>query len=209
MKYLDIPDAHVGIQQLLPSNLTETYYRDLFTEISGYLGSTQIFVFGKWTPIPRQQAGFGDPNTTYKYSGAVVSAADWSDKTKFPTLHKIKALVESAIGQTTNFVLINLYRDGKDSIGWHSDDEKDLGTKPTIASFTLGATRDFQLRPKPATKKRAETNKQPIPTDRTIPLQAGTLLTMEHPTNANYFHCVPRRLRVKKPRLNLTFRIVQ
>ena len=108
----------------------------------------------------------------------------------------IKTQVEQATGYQFNACLANLYRDGNDTVGWHSDDEPELGEQPVIASVSLGAERDFQLKHKSLSEKL------------TIPLKSGSLLTMSGETQNAWQHCLPRTKRVKSPRINLTFRRV-
>ena len=91
--------------------------------------------------IPRNQAAYGDEGISYKYSGVTVTAKEWT-----PTLREIRGKVESATGKRFNFVLVNRYKDGRDYVGEHKDDEKDLEESYPIASVTLGATRDFYFK---------------------------------------------------------------
>lgn len=152
---------------------------------------------GRMVPIPRQQAGYGDPGTAYAFSGGEVVARPWS-----PVLVELRTLLHERTGFESNFVLVNHYRDGSDSIGWHADDERDLGEAPRILSLTLGACRDFQFRRRGEAARAYETI--------TVPLASGSLLSMAHPTNVNWKHQLPRR-GGKRPgrvgsRLNLTWR---
>jgi alkylated DNA repair dioxygenase AlkB len=126
-----------------------------------------------------------------------VPARPWT-----PTLARLRDLVRERAEFAANFVLVNGYRDGRDCIGWHSDDEADLGPAPEILSLSLGAPRDFQFRRRDAAASRLETV--------TLALQPGSLLVMRDPTNQRWQHQVPRRggrhpERVG-PRLNLTWR---
>ncbi|MBW2240436.1 MAG: alpha-ketoglutarate-dependent dioxygenase AlkB [Deltaproteobacteria bacterium] len=152
---------------------------------------------GRMVAIPRRQAGYGDPGTAYAFSGGEVAARPWS-----PTLAEVRALLRERIGFESNYVLVNHYRDGGDCMGWHSDDERDLGEAPRILSLSLGACRDFQFRRRGEAARDFETI--------TLPLASGSLLTLRHPTNANWKHQLPRR-GGKRPtrvggRLNLTWR---
>jgi alkylated DNA repair dioxygenase AlkB len=92
-------------------------------------------------------------------------------------------------------VLANLYRDGNDSMGWHADDEPELGDEPVIASVSLGAERDFTLRRR---DRRGQTVAMPLP--------HGSLLLMAGPTQRHWQHALPKRRRMREPRINLTFR---
>lgn len=145
----------------------------------------------EWLPMKRLQTARGEPGTGYRYSGTRIYAKPWT-----PTLSGLRSRLRAATGEDPNFVLINLYRSGCDSISWHRDDERDLVKPTTILSLSLGARRDFQLSP-------ARDGVQRI---FTIPLESGDLLLMRHPTNQLFKHQVPARRLVAEPRLNLTWR---
>ncbi|MCP3982757.1 MAG: alpha-ketoglutarate-dependent dioxygenase AlkB [bacterium] len=154
---------------------------------------------GRMVEIPRRQAGYGDPGTSYAFSGGVVAGRPWT-----PTLGELREHLYERTGYSSNYVLVNYYRNGADCIGWHADDERDLGEAPQILLLSLGATRDFQFRRRGEAARDFETI--------TIPLVSGSLLTMRHPTNANWKHQLPRRggkrpMRVGE-RLSLTWRRV-
>jgi alkylated DNA repair dioxygenase AlkB len=112
-------------------------------------------------------------------------------------LHELRRLVSKAAGCNFNSVLVNLYRDGNDSMGWHSDNEPELGAAPVIASISLGATRDFHVR-----SRRGAGDVQ------SIPLTHGSLLVMHGSSQSEWQHALPRRKRVTEPRINLTFRLI-
>jgi alkylated DNA repair dioxygenase AlkB len=114
-------------------------------------------------------------------------------------IRELKAKVEGACGRPFNSVLLNLYRNGVDSMGWHSDDERELGERPVIASVSLGATRRFRLRH----KKR--TDVEPVVVD----LEHGSLLIMRGETQRFWKHQLPKTRKVSESRLNLTFRSVR
>jgi alkylated DNA repair dioxygenase AlkB len=120
-----------------------------------------------------------------------MTAENWT-----ATLIEIKRQIESVSGEKFNSVLINLYRDGQDSNGWHADDEPELGEAPVIASLSLGATRDFDLR-----------LKQDHTTKARLALQHGSLLIMRGSTQQYWQHQIPKRSQVGA-RVNLTFRTV-
>lgn len=153
----------------------------------------EVRIAGRRFPSPRLSAWYGDPGTTYRYSGLALTAAGWP-----PVLAPVRAAVEDAARTRFNSVLANLYRDGADSMGWHSDDEGELGPEPVIASVSLGAERRFVLRHR---------------RDRSVPavsltLEHGSLLTMAGATQRNWRHALPKARRVSRPRVNLTFRCV-
>ncbi len=151
-----------------------------------------IRMFGREILQPRLIAWHGDPGATYTYSGARHEPAPWT-----PPLESIRDRLLPITGPF-NSVLCNLYRDGRDRMGWHADDEPELGPSPKIASVSLGATRSFLL--KHDIRKDLETVR--------ILLASGSLLVMQGPTQRCWKHAVPGTLRPVGPRLNLTFRNV-
>jgi alkylated DNA repair dioxygenase AlkB len=154
----------------------------------------KIRLYGKVIPLPRLTAWFGDAGKTYMYSGITVEPEPWT-----PTLLEIKGRVEEVAEVTFNSVLLNHYRNGRDSVSWHSDDEPELGENPIIGSVSFGDVRDFQLRHK--TDKSVEVKK--------IPLPDGSYLEMGGSTQHHWEHQIPKRSRKIGPRINLTFRIIK
>lgn len=152
----------------------------------------RIRIFGREIDSPRLSCWIGDPGASYTYSRTRFEPHPWS-----PALADLRARVEAATGCGFNSVLANLYRDGADGMGWHADDEPELGPAPSIASISLGAPRRFQLRHRSDPAQRA-----------TLTLAHGSLLLMQGATQANYRHALPRTARPVAPRLNLTFRLV-
>lgn len=147
-------------------------------------------IFGRCVSIPRLEAWYGDPEAAYSYSGIAHEPNAWT-----PLLAGLRDRISAAAGVAFNSVLINRYRDGSDSNGWHSDDERELGPLPVIASLSLGATRRFVLRAKADHSVRREYR-----------LEAGSLLIMPAGTQELFSHCVPKERRCNAQRLNLTFR---
>jgi len=143
----------------------------------------------RFGPFPRLTAWYADAGLTYTYSGVTHEAIPWTD-----TLVRIRRDVEKAAGASFNSLLLNLYRDGQDSIGYHADDEPELGNNPIIASISLGAVRHFVL------KHRASGEK------RTFDLAHGSLLVMGGTCQHHWVHCVPKTKAVVGERINLTFR---
>lgn len=139
--------------------------------------------------FPRLTAWFADPGVSYSYSGVTHEAIPWT-----PELLAVKARVESAAGTSWNSLLLNLYRDGRDSIGFHADDEPELGMNPIIGSVSLGAERKFVLK-HPASGEKVEMN-----------LPHGSLLVMGGASQHHWRHGVPKTKRPVGPRINLTFR---
>ena len=146
-----------------------------------------VVVYGKRHLQPRLSAWHGDK--AYRYSGLSLAPLPFT-----PLLESIRLAAQEATGRHYNSVLLNYYRDGRDSMGMHSDDEPELGTAPAIASISFGAIRTFILRHK-ATK---ETLK--------LPLTDGSLLLMAGATQANWMHGINKTARPVGARVNLTFR---
>jgi alkylated DNA repair dioxygenase AlkB len=153
----------------------------------------RIRLFGRELDVPRLSCWIGDPQAHYRYSGSDFEPRPWP-----PALLALRAGIEATCGTAFNSVLANRYRDGRDSMGWHSDDEPELGPAPVIASLSLGATRRFLLR------HRRDANARLA-----LELGPGSLLVMRGPTQANYRHALPRTARPVGERINLTFRLVQ
>lgn len=150
-----------------------------------------ITLFGKTYRQPRLIGWMGDPGCTYRYSGT-----RWQPQPWHPLVADLRERIAAATGATFNSVLLNLYRDGRDSMGFHADDEPELGPEPVIASLSLGAERPLHFRPR---RNREE------PTRR-FPLADGSLLLMRGATQAHWHHAIPKTRRPIGPRLNLTFR---
>lgn len=153
---------------------------------------THIRMHGKKIPVPRLDVWYGDPGHRYRYSGVQFEPRPWTQ-----TLRAIKCELERRMGLTFNSLLANLYRDGQDSVAWHSDDEPELGTNPVIASISLGAERRFSFRHK---KREQETVRLDLP--------HGSLLMMAGETQHRWQHQLSKTVRTPGPRINLTFRSV-
>lgn len=152
----------------------------------------EIRIHGKIIPIPRLTAWFGDAGKTYMYSGITVEPEPWT-----PTLLEIKRKIEEVSNVTFNSVLLNYYRNERDSVSWHSDDESELNKNPIIGSVSFGDVRTFQLKHK--TDKTLKLNKD---------LPDGSYLEMSGSTQHHWLHQIPKRTRKIGPRINLTFRII-
>jgi alkylated DNA repair dioxygenase AlkB len=144
-------------------------------------------VMGRWVPIPRLTAWHGQAG--YVYSGIRMTPAPWT-----PPLLELKALAEALAGQPFNSVLLNLYRDGRDSVSWHADNEPGLGKNPVIASLSLGAMRRFQLK------------HRRLPERLALDLPHGSCLIMAGATQHHWLHQLPKTKAAVGPRINLTFR---
>ncbi len=150
----------------------------------------ELTMFGKTVKEPRLTAFVGDSGIQYTYSQKEMKALLW-----MPKLLQIKQQVEAVAQASFTCVLLNWYRDGQDYMGWHSDDEVELGPEPVIASLSLGAERSFQFR-----KKKDKQYKK------NFELQHGSLLVMKGNTQQVWQHQLPKRRRIAAGRINLTFR---
>jgi alkylated DNA repair dioxygenase AlkB len=151
----------------------------------------RIRLFGRMVDSPRLSCWIGDPGASYRYSGALFEPHPWP-----ASLAALRAAVEEAAGARFDSVLANRYRSGSDAMGWHSDDEPELGPQPVIASVSLGATRRFVLKAHTGDERLA------------LELPHGSLLVMRGDTQRNYRHALPRTARPVGERVNLTFRQV-
>lgn len=151
-------------------------------------------MFGKWIDQPRLTAWYADPGLSYTYSGLEWEPMEWND-----ILLDLKSIVENYAQYSFNSVLLNLYRDGKDSMGWHSDDEPELGKNPVIASLSFGQSRMFHL------KHRFDKSTEKV----RMELVNGSLLVMRGTTQHFWHHQIPKSKRPLQTRINLTFRQIQ
>ncbi len=149
-----------------------------------------ITLFGKTHLQPRLTALYGNDGKPYSYSGIVMQPHTWT-----PALTYIREEIETVCTEVFTTVLLNLYRDGRDSNGWHADNERELGRNPVIASLSLGAERQFQLR---HNEKKEMAQK--------INLEHGSLLIMGGATQQYWKHQIPKTAKPVGPRINLTFR---
>ncbi|MFQ3237020.1 MAG: alkylated DNA repair dioxygenase AlkB, partial [Paraglaciecola sp.] len=133
----------------------------------------------------------GDNDALYRYSGLRLSPNPWTE-----ALKELKVLCEKNCGQSFNSVLANCYRDGQDSMGWHSDNEAELGVQPVIASVSLGQIRNFDFRHNTSGEKYRQA------------LESGSLLLMKGDTQLHWQHAMAKTTQVLQPRVNLTFRYV-
>jgi len=150
-----------------------------------------VVVWGKTYPQPRLIAWYGDPERSYTYSGIRLQPRPWTS-----LLLEIKSRVEAISGSEFNSVLLNYYRDNRDSMGFHSDDEPELGLHPTIAAISLGQERVLIFKHK---------------TDQSLkrirfPLGSGSLLIMSGETQRHWLHGIEKERQQCGPRVNLTFR---
>ena len=191
---LSLPDAEL---QYYPAFFTLTEADDLFAQLVDphqiAWRQESIRLFGKTVPTPRLSAWYGEEGTAYTYSGLTMQPLPFT-----PILLSVKQKIEAiAFPDQFNSVLLNLYRTGADSMGWHSDDEQELGSNPVIASVNLGATRRFLLR---------HTQQKHLKHE--ILLQHGSLLLMQGTTQHYWQHAIPKTAKPTPARINLTFRKV-
>lgn len=152
----------------------------------------RLKLFGRELDAPRLSCWIGDADASYRYSGTRFQPLPWT-----PAVARLRDDLAVRIGVRFNSVLANLYRDGRDSVGWHSDDEPEFGPEPVIASLSFGAVRTFRLRTR-ATRTAALS----------LDLAHGSLLVMAGATQRLYQHALPKRAGVDAERINLTFRLV-
>ena len=152
-----------------------------------------ISMFGKSYSQPRLTAWYGENNVIYSYSKIKMQALPWT-----PILLKLKNKLEADLGAKFNSVLINYYRNGLDHMSYHSDNEKELGKNPVIASISFGATRKFSLKHR---------NNKMTPTI-SIDLESQSLLVMSGKLQNFWLHKVSKSTKIQAPRLNLTFRYI-
>jgi alkylated DNA repair dioxygenase AlkB len=186
---LCLADAELRWQpQWLPAVIADQWLAELLAQTPWQ--QPQVLVQGRQHAVPRLVAWYGDAGVSYSYSGLRHQALNWT-----PLLAQIRAQVERTAGQSLNGVLLNYYRDGQDSMGWHSDNEAELGPNPLIASLSLGGERRFDWR-------RCGSNR----IEHSLSLTHGSLLVMAGATQHHWQHQVAKTRKPCAPRLNLTFR---
>lgn len=185
---ISLPDADI---QLLSHFVTPNEADRWQTELEQTLNWQQhrIKIYGREINCPRLSAWHGDADAQYAYSGQTLVPEPWTDR-----LQALRELVEHAANTSMNSVLANWYRNGEDSMGWHSDDEPELGEKPTILSLSFGEPRVFQLKHKTSGQREK------------ILLPSGSLLVMSGDTQDCWQHAINKSKRAMRGRLNLTFR---
>lgn len=191
LQKLALPDAEVYYApNFFSQTESDAYFLKLEQEISWQQES--IKMFGRELPMPRLTAWYGDKG--YTYSGLYNAPMPW-----VPVLQELRERVAQAGGHLYNSVLLNFYRHGNDSMGWHADDETVLGEEPAIASLSFSGERRFSL------KHRTRKDLKPVH----INLAHGSLLLMQGPTQHHWLHHIPKTKHPVQPRINLTFRHVK
>mgnify|MGYP006186866213 FL=1 len=189
---LDLPDAEiVYYPQFFDKEQADSIYTELLQKINWQ--QDNITVFGKTHPQPRLTALYGNEGKPYSYSNITMQPNPWNS-----LLQKIKYFIEATTECQFTTVLLNQYRDGKDSNGWHADNEKELGTNPIIASLSFGAERVFQLKHNTIADAK-----------KSIVLEHGSLLLMKGSTQHFWKHQIPKTAKPIGNRINLTFRSIK
>jgi alkylated DNA repair dioxygenase AlkB len=152
-----------------------------------------ITMFGRRVTVPRLCAWYGDVGVAYRYSHSTHRADGWLSE-----LEVVRDQLLERLGIRFNFVLANLYRTGQDAMGWHADDEPELGARPCIASLSFGAPRRFRLRARDGRARRVD-----------LMLEHGSLLLMWGRSQRDWQHALPRMRAASGPRINLTYRCVE
>jgi alkylated DNA repair dioxygenase AlkB len=175
-------------QQFISADQADILLAEIIAQVQWQ--QAELKIYGRNVLTPRLTCWMGDAGASYVYSNTQFHPLPW-----ILPIVGIKNRIESATGHTFNSVLLNYYRDGQDAMGWHSDDEKELGKQPVIASLSLGGARRFLLRRKDKTEKSIA-----------LDLQHGSLLLMQGDTQKNFQHALPRTAKQITARINLTFR---
>lgn len=186
-----LPDAELLLwPQWLSPEQAERCYQQLALQLNWQ--QPAIKIFGKAVLIPRQQVWMGDPHCSYRYSGVLFEPEPWH-----PLVKQLTDRVNAVCQRQFNSVLLNWYADGQQHMGWHSDDEPELGEYPQIASLSLGQQRFFDLKHKA------------LGTQLKVELGDGTLLLMAGRCQMHWQHRVPKMAVAKAGRINLTFREIK
>ena len=188
----DLPNASI---EYYPNFFNLEKSNELFEKLKSEIPWQQddITVFGKTHPQPRLTALYGNEGKQYSYSNIIMQPHSWN-----ALLTYIKEEIEAVSNENFTTVLLNLYRNGKDSNGWHADNEKELGRNPVIASVSFGASRFFHLKHNTDVDQKLK-----------IELEHGSLLLMKGETQHFWKHQIAKTAKEIGPRINLTFRIIK
>lgn len=188
---IELPDAALDYRaDWVDSDTADAWLQELI--LATPWTQPEIRLYGRQVAVPRLVAWYGDSQAAYRYSGLQHEPLAWT-----PLLQGVRQRLERETGHRFNGVLLNLYRDGGDAMGWHSDDEVELGRNPVVASLSLGAERRFDLRRKGSGR-----------IQHSLLLGHGSLLVMSGATQHHWQHQIARTSKVSQPRLNLTFRLI-
>ncbi len=191
---------HDASANLLPRDGTVNYFGPILSATDSVIiyqklldgiswAHDELVLFGKRIITAREVAWFGDAGLSYRYSGTTKQPKSWT-----ADLLELKALAEDLSKSRFNSCLLNLYHNGGEGMGWHSDDEKSIVRDSAIASISLGAEREFRMKHKTSGEKVA------------VLLESGSLLVMKGSTQRHWLHSIPKTKKVTAPRINLTFR---
>jgi alkylated DNA repair dioxygenase AlkB len=190
-KIQEIPNGeYLFIENYFSSSKSKYYFETFLRDIEWK--QEKMNMYGKELPFPRLTSWYGDRDKPYTFSGITLQPNEW-----IKPLLEIKECIESETATIFNSVLLNRYRNGNDSISWHTDAEKELGLNPIIASVNFGTTRKFQM-------KHINTNEKIE-----IELTNGSLLIMQGQLQHYWKHQVPKTKKIVKERINLTFRTIK
>jgi alkylated DNA repair dioxygenase AlkB len=184
-------DGIVNYYDKILSSVVANQYFDLLMQ-NIHWEKDQVIIFGKNITTKRKVAWYGDSEYLYTYSSTTKRALTWTKD-----LFELKQIVEKYAETKFNSCLLNLYHNGNEGMGWHSDDEKPLGKNNTIASLSFGAERKFSFKHKQT--------KQTV----SLVLEHGSLLVMKGTTQSNWLHSLPKSKNMTQPRINLTFRTIR
>ncbi len=189
---------------ILPRDGEVFYFRNFFHEEECHLlygallekihwQQKQVMMYGRLLNVPRLTAWYGDEGQEYTYSGLKNKPLQW-----IAELLEIKTRLEIAAQIKFNSVLLNLYRNGNDSVDWHKDDEPEFGSDPVIGSVSFGGTRKFKFKHDQLKTLKTE-----------IELTNGSFLLMKGSAQHHWYHSIPKTMKPVKPRINLTFRVIK
>lgn len=184
---LALPDADISWYRQF---LTDSECRVLFAHLRQLSWQQPaIKIFGRAVAIPRRQIWMGDPHCSYRYSGVTFTPEPWTAPVRL-----LQQRLTDETGFVVNAVLLNWYQHGEHHMGWHSDDEPELGLNPVVLSLSLGQTRKFDLKHKK------------LPLQCSLELANGDLLVMAGACQHHWQHRIPKQLKAGGERINLTFR---
>lgn len=184
-----LPDAQLLVWQQLFDETASLKLQEHLAQLVWRKPS--IWMFGRMLPIPRKQLWMGDSHCSYRYSGVLFHPESWT-----PILQQVTAMVSQLTGHSFNCVLLNRYDGGHEHMGWHSDDEPELGESPVIASLSLGQSRRFDLKHKE------------LGCQLQLTLADGDLLVMAGACQRFWQHALPKQAKAQGTRYNLTFRYI-
>ncbi len=190
-RHIELAGADVRLARFCTAARAGAWFERLQQEIPWQ--RHRVKLFGRELEAPRLACWMGDTGAVYTYSRMRYVPQPWT-----PAAAELRTRVSAYCGEIYNGVLCNLYRDGHDTMGWHCDDERELGPWPVIASLSFGAPRRFCLRHRRERGRRLD-----------IVLESGALLLMSGATQSNYQHALPGARTCAEPRINLTFRQIR